>query len=315
MKRPSFQFYPADWRNNAKLRRCSEAARGAWMDVLCVLHDMDEYGICRWPLADLARSANINLKLVKELVDKDVLKGADKDAEAYIFKPRHAGKDGEPVTLVESNGQPLWYCSRFVRDEYIRQRRGQSTRFDEENQPPKAKPKQSPKPTIGDDFGEELGDGSTSTSTSTSKPKEETHSNETGNSVEPTLAATVCLELKKIGYIDINPSHPRLISMLLAGATLEEFVNAGKLAKQSQKKFVYLLGTVEGMRKQAAADSVTQGNFAEAAAAKAWRKTDAGIMEKAKELKIGTGGLDKFQLLAKIDSKLAELEERRAKLN
>jgi hypothetical protein len=304
VKRPSFQFYPADWRNNAKLRRCSEAARGAWMDVLCVLHDMDEYGICRWPLADLARSANINLKLVKELVDKDVLKGADKDAEPYIFTPRHAGKDGEPVTLVENNGQPLWYCSRFVRDEYIRQRRGQSTRFDEENQPPKAKPKSTPKPPIGD----ELGDGSTSTSSSTYKPNELTHSNETGNTVEPTLAARVCLAIKELGYIDINPSHSRLQAMLNAGATLEEFVNAAKVARPSNKKFVYLLGTVEGMRKQAAAENVTQGNFAEAAAAKAWRKSDVGIMEKAKELRIGTAGLNKFQLLEKIDAKLEQID-------
>jgi hypothetical protein len=57
MKRPSFQFYPADWRGNANLRRCSEAARGAWMDILCLLHDSDTYGIVRWPLVDLANAA------------------------------------------------------------------------------------------------------------------------------------------------------------------------------------------------------------------------------------------------------------------
>src|SRR5262245_13474156 len=97
MKRPSFQFYPADWRNNAKLRRCSEAARGAWMDVLCLLHDSDEYGMCRWPLADLARAAGVQAKLLRELIDKGVLKGADGDHGAYIYTPRHAGQDGEPV--------------------------------------------------------------------------------------------------------------------------------------------------------------------------------------------------------------------------
>jgi hypothetical protein len=56
LKRPSFQFYPADWKNNSKLRRCSEAARGAWVDILCLLNDCDEYGVCRWPLAELARA-------------------------------------------------------------------------------------------------------------------------------------------------------------------------------------------------------------------------------------------------------------------
>lgn len=162
MKRPSFQFYPADWRNNAKLRRCSEAARGAWMDVLCVLHDSDEYGVCRWPLADIARAAGVPLKLLKELSSKGVLKGADKGAEAYVYAPRHAGKSGDPVTLVAESDGPCWYCSRLVRDEWVRQRRGSSTRFSTTNQPTKEAPESPPKPT----FGGRQGDGPTSTSTS-----------------------------------------------------------------------------------------------------------------------------------------------------
>jgi uncharacterized protein YdaU (DUF1376 family) len=142
----------------------------------------------------------------------------------------------------------------------------------------------------------------TSPSPSSIKPNELTHSKETLTSVEPTLAASVCMELKNLNYLDINPSHPKLQAMLTAGATLEEFVHAAQTAKI--KKFSYVLGMVEGMRKQAAADNVTQGNFKEAATANAWRKTDAGIMAKAKELKIGTQGMDKFSLIAKIDAKL-----------
>lgn len=166
MKRPAFQFYPADWRNNAKLRRCSEAARGVWMDVLCVLHDSDEYGVCRWPLADLARSAGASLKLVRELVSKDVLKGADAGAAPYVYTPRHAGKDGEPVILVAASSGACWYCSRFVRDEWVRHRRGAATQFAADNQPPKSQPKQTPK----GGFGERQGDGSTSSSSSSNKP-------------------------------------------------------------------------------------------------------------------------------------------------
>lgn len=165
MKRPSFQFYPADWKNNSKLRRCSEAARGAWVDILCLLHDSDEYGICRWPLSELARAAGVPLKLVKELVDKDVLKGAEKMAAPYIYTPRHAGKDGEPVTLVEARDGPCWYCSRFVRDEWVRQRRGQGSRFTADNQPTKGDDKSEPKPTPKGDIGGRQGDGPTSTST------------------------------------------------------------------------------------------------------------------------------------------------------
>lgn len=133
-------------------------------------------------------------------------------------------------------------------------------------------------------------------------PNELTHSKETLTSVEPTLAASVCLELKKLNYLDINPSHPRLLSMLNAGATLEEFVNAAQTVKV--KKFVYVMGAVEGMRKQAAAENVTQGNFAEVAAAKAWRNNESMMVAKAKELGIGTQGLSKFDLIAKIDAKI-----------
>ena len=171
MKRPSFQFYPGDWKKNAKLRRCSEAARGAWVDILCLLHDTDEYGICRWPLADLARAAGVPIKLAKELVTKDVLKGSDKSVSDYVFTPRHAGKDGEPTVLIAAQNGPVWYCSRFVRDEYIRQNRGKGSRFgdgpDDNVGDGNGKPKPSPKGGIGDSKG----DGPSSSSSTSLKPK------------------------------------------------------------------------------------------------------------------------------------------------
>lgn len=44
VKRPAFQFYPADWRKDVQLRSCSFAARGLWMDLICVMHDCEPYG-------------------------------------------------------------------------------------------------------------------------------------------------------------------------------------------------------------------------------------------------------------------------------
>jgi hypothetical protein len=161
--RPAFQFYPGDWQKNAKLRRCSPAARGVWMDVLCLLHDSeDEYGVLRWPLKDIANAAGASMSHVRELVEKGVLKGADKEAPAYVYRPKHAGKAGDPVTLVISDGGPVWYSSRFVRDEWVRQRRGESTRFDTANQPDSRSPKGG--------LGDRQGDGpSTSSSPSGSE--------------------------------------------------------------------------------------------------------------------------------------------------
>lgn len=163
MARPSFQFYPGDWRSNAKLRRCSPSARGAWIDVLCVLHDSDEYGVIRWPLEDLARAAGAVLKDAQELVTKGVLKGDDLSPTPYIFTPFHAGKGGDPVTLVAVlDGQPCWYSTRLARDEWVRKRRGAGTRFTPDNQPAT----RSPTGRVGGDIGERQGDGPSSSSSS-----------------------------------------------------------------------------------------------------------------------------------------------------
>lgn len=106
------------------------------MDILCMLHDSDEYGICRWPLAELARAAGVMPKHVKELVEKSVLKGGDRDVSAFTFSPEHGGKKGKEETLIAATDGPCWYSSRLVRDEWVRKRRGAGTRFTTENQPP-----------------------------------------------------------------------------------------------------------------------------------------------------------------------------------
>jgi hypothetical protein len=121
------------------------------------------------------------LKLVKELAAKEVLKGGDKGAPDYIYTPRHAGKDGEPVTLVAHGDGPCWYSSRFVRDEWVRQRRGNASQFTSDNQPPKNTPKGAPNnqpdappnPSPKGGFGERQGDGPTSSSSSSLKSIDE----------------------------------------------------------------------------------------------------------------------------------------------
>jgi hypothetical protein len=45
MKRPAFMFYPADWRKDTALQSCSVAARGTWIDMMCIAHQCDPYGV------------------------------------------------------------------------------------------------------------------------------------------------------------------------------------------------------------------------------------------------------------------------------
>lgn len=170
MKRPSLQFYPADWRNNAKLRRASFHDRGVWLDVMCLMHDNDEYGLLRWPLEEIANAVGCRVKDLQSLVAKDILKGGDITCAAYVHTPRHAGKDQEPVTLVPEQAGPLWYSSRMVLDEWNRTRRGGATRFTADSQPTR-----SPTARIGEEPtgtpDRRQGDGATTSSSSTKNLK------------------------------------------------------------------------------------------------------------------------------------------------
>lgn len=39
MKHPWLKFYPSNWRADPALRMCSLAARGLWMEMLCIMHE------------------------------------------------------------------------------------------------------------------------------------------------------------------------------------------------------------------------------------------------------------------------------------
>lgn len=44
MKRPWMKFYPNDWRGEPRLRMCSLAARGLWIDLMSYMHEGQPYG-------------------------------------------------------------------------------------------------------------------------------------------------------------------------------------------------------------------------------------------------------------------------------
>lgn len=149
MKRPSFQFYPDDWTGNSKLRRCTHEEKGIWMDVMCILHDQEEYGIVRWPAKELALAVGCTVAKLKGLINKGVLKGADsgQSCDPMIFVPRSGRRNGAPVTLIAEQNGPIWYSSRMVEDEYKRMVRGGE--IDASNY----SPNHSPKRGLGEGIG------------------------------------------------------------------------------------------------------------------------------------------------------------------
>jgi hypothetical protein len=44
-KLPAFLFYPADWLTEPNLRRCSHAAKGVWIDLLCIMFQSETRGV------------------------------------------------------------------------------------------------------------------------------------------------------------------------------------------------------------------------------------------------------------------------------
>lgn len=144
MNRPSFQFYPADWLGNSNLRRCSHAEKGVWIDVMCLMHDSEEYGILRWSLKEIAQAVGCKPADLKNLVSKGVLKGDDKHlSEPLVYVPISGRKKGPAVILIEDGDGPIWYSSRMAIDEYKRNARGG---FGDA-------PNNAPKGVFGDDIG------------------------------------------------------------------------------------------------------------------------------------------------------------------
>lgn len=70
---PWLKFYPRDWRGDQALRACSVAARGLWMECLCIMHEAKPYGhllLNGSPVGDdtLARMAGTSVDEVQALM-------------------------------------------------------------------------------------------------------------------------------------------------------------------------------------------------------------------------------------------------------
>lgn len=93
-KLPSFQFYPGDWMKDPNLRRCSAAARGIWIDMLCLMFECEERGVLSaggepWTdqevIGAITGDQTTTLLCVTELLSKGV---AHRNQSGAIFSKR-----------------------------------------------------------------------------------------------------------------------------------------------------------------------------------------------------------------------------------
>lgn len=70
----------------------------------------------------------------------------------------------------------------------------------------------------------------------------------------PTPGGAACRAIRLAGIPDVNPSHPDLLRLLAAGVSAQELADAAAVCVLKGKpSFAYLLSTVEGQRRDAAA--------------------------------------------------------------
>lgn len=103
MKRPAFQFYPADWLNDIKLQTCSLGAQGLLVNLMCLMHQSEKYGYL------LINGLNPP--------DKDV---------SHLLRLHHKTYQARLIELLlygvlckDESG--VIFCKRMVKDEYLRE--------------------------------------------------------------------------------------------------------------------------------------------------------------------------------------------------
>lgn len=122
-KLPGFMFYPGDWVKDPELSRCSKAAKGMWMDMLCKAFELKQRGKfitsqVPWTREEIAGAVGgdvtENLLLLNELISKHVAK-IDKRGAIYSERMIH----DERIRQIRSDagslgGRPIKYSKQEV---------------------------------------------------------------------------------------------------------------------------------------------------------------------------------------------------------
>ena len=115
-KLPWFKFYPQDWLGNLKLKQCSLAARGLWMDLICIMIRSEKRGFLLInnhipSIKTLSILLGIDTKAIRknlqELTEKGVIKKTNdgiyyssriiRDVEAQRVSREYGKKGGNPT--------------------------------------------------------------------------------------------------------------------------------------------------------------------------------------------------------------------------
>jgi hypothetical protein len=109
-KQPWIKFYPSDWRGDPKLRACTLAARGLWIECIGVMHEAVPYGhllLNGQPVTDVqlaamaGTDASTAATLIVELETTGVL-SRTRDGTIYS---RRMTRDAKKAAIARKNGK------------------------------------------------------------------------------------------------------------------------------------------------------------------------------------------------------------------
>jgi hypothetical protein len=241
MKRPSFQFYPADWRKDPALSACSLAARGLWIELMCIAHESEDYGYL-----------TLNGNAMSDVQIARIVGEIPKYINSLLSELEEAG-------VFSRDERGAIFSRRMVKDENIRNVRAQSGRLG--GNPNLVKQKVN---RLDKQNGKQKTTPSSSSSSSSSEvldTGEETNTSPAGEKTEfppphppePTIAGLACLAMREAGIANTNPMHVKLLALIEAGAPVEEFRQTAQEAiAMGKPNFSYVLGTMIGRRQDAA---------------------------------------------------------------
>jgi hypothetical protein len=110
MTAPWLKFYPSDWRSDPKLRMCSLAARGLWMEMLCLMHEATPRGsllVNGVPVTErqLATLVGATAREITALVAQLGAAGVFSREDNGTIYSRRMRRDEEKATRDKANGK------------------------------------------------------------------------------------------------------------------------------------------------------------------------------------------------------------------
>ncbi len=136
------KFYPADWRSDPGLRKCSFAARGLWADMLCLMHEANPRGYLfvgnsAPTTKQLASILGSTLKEVNRLLG-ELSEAGVYSTQMEIIYSRRMVRDEEKRAIARNNGSRGGNPALILDNQHLKPKNLESRvqKLDKKKEPP-----------------------------------------------------------------------------------------------------------------------------------------------------------------------------------